>query len=146
MKNSGSVANCLKINDNKAKDLGDQMTELNQKIREAKISKLDNIQDDYDNLVSFAEGLIKYNEAANELFEDRNLVGSQESLLGSMNQQLAIRQALVNEQKELNEQLDALVASGDIAEYTDTWLKWKTEINDVATSIVEADSALEELK
>lgn len=73
-------------------------------------------------------------------------VGSQESLLGSMNQQLAIRQALVNEQKELNEQLDALVASGDIAEYTDTWLKWKTEINDVATSIVEADSALEELK
>lgn len=52
------------------------MTELNQKIREAKISKLDNIQDDYDNLVSFAEGLIKYNEAANELFEDRNLVGS----------------------------------------------------------------------
>ena len=131
---------------NKAKDLGDQMTELNQKIREAKISKLDNIQDDYDNLVSFAEGLIKYNEAVNELFEDRNLVGSQESLLGSMNQQLAIRQALVNEQKELNEQLDALVASGDIAEYTDTWLKWKTEINDVATSIVEADSALEELK
>ena len=131
---------------NKAKDLGDQMTELNQKIREAKISKLDNIQDDYDNLVSFAEGLVKYNEAVNELFEDRNLVGNQESLLSSMNQQLAIRQALVNEQKELNDQLNALVASGDIAEYTDTWLKWKTEINDVATSIVEADSALEELK
>ena len=146
VENSGSVANCLKINDNKAKDLGDQMTELNQKIREAKISKLDNIQDDYNNLVSFAEGLVKYNEAVNELFEDRNLVGNQESLLSSMNQQLAIRQALVNEQKELNDQLNALVASGDIAEYTDTWLKWKTEINDVATSIVEADSALEELK
>lgn len=42
----------------KAKELGDQMTELNQKIRETKISKLDNIQDDYDNLVSYAEGII----------------------------------------------------------------------------------------
>ena len=130
----------------KAKELGDQMTELNQKIRETKISKLDNIQDDYDNLVSYAEGIIDYNEAVNNLFESRNLVGNQDALMNNINQQMAIRQALVNEEKELTDQLNALVASGDIAEYTDTWLKWKTEINGVTASIVEADSALEELK
>lgn len=130
----------------KAKELGDQMTELNQKIRETKISKLDNIQDDYDNLVSYAEGIIDYNEAVNDLFESRNLVGNQDALMNNINQQMAIRQALVNEEKELTDQLNALVASGDIAKYTDTWLKWKTEINGVASAIVEADSALEELK
>ena len=130
----------------KAKELGDQMTELNQKIRETKISKLENIQDDYDNLVSYAEGIIDYNEAVNDLFESRNLVGNQDALMNNINQQMAIRQALVNEEKELTDQLNALVASGDIAEYTDTWLKWKTEINGVTASIVEADSALEELK
>lgn len=130
----------------KAKDLGDQMTELNQKIRETKISKLDNIQDDYENLISYAEGIISYNEAVNDLFESRNLVGNQDALMNNINQQMAIRQALVNEQKELTDQLNALVASGDIAEWTDTWLKWRTEINGVASAIVEADSALEELK
>lgn len=130
----------------KAKELGDQMTELNQKIRETKISKLENIQDDYDNLVSYAEGIIDYNEAVNNLFESRNLVGNQDALMNNINQQMAIRQALVNEEKELTDQLNALVASGDIAEYTDTWLKWKTEINGVTSAIVEADSALEELK
>lgn len=130
----------------KAKELGDQMTELNQKIRETKISKLDNIQDDYDNLVSYAEGIIDYNEAVNDLFESRNLVGNQDALMNNINQQMAIRQALVNEEKELTDQLNTLVASGDIAEWTDTWLKWKTEINGVAASIVKADSALEELK
>lgn len=130
----------------KSKELGDQMTELNQKIRETKISKLDNIQDDFDNLVSYAEGIIDYNEAVNDLFESRNLVGNQDALMNNINQQMAIRQALVNEEKELTDQLNALVASGDIAEWTDTWLKWKTEINGVASAIVEADSALEELK
>lgn len=130
----------------KSKELGDQMTELNQKIRETKISKLENIQDDYDNLVSYAEGIIDYNEAVNNLFESRNLVGNQDALMNNINQQMAIRQALVNEEKELTDQLNALVASGDIAEYTDTWLKWKTEINGVTSAIVEADSALEELK
>lgn len=130
----------------KAKDLGDQITELNQKIRETKISKLDNIQDDYENLISYAEGIIDYNEAVNDLFESRNLVGNQDALMNNINQQMAIRQALVNEQKELTDQLNALVASGDIAEWTDTWLKWRTEINGVASAIVEADSALEELK
>lgn len=130
----------------KAKELGDQMTELNQKIRETKISKLDNIQDDYDNLVSYAEGIIDYNEAVNDLFESRNLVGNQDALMNNINQQMAIRQALVNEEKELTDQLNALVASGDIAEWTDTWLKWKTEINGVTSAIVKADSALEELK
>ena len=130
----------------KAKDLGDQMTELNQKIRETKISKLDNIQDDYENLVSYAKGIIDYNEAVNDLFESRNLVGNQDALMNNINQQMAIRQALVNEEKELTDQLNALVASGDIAEYTDTWLKWKTEINGVTSAIVKADSALEELK
>lgn len=129
-----------------AKDLGDQITELNQKIRETKISKLDNIQDDYENLISYTEGIISYNEAVNDLFEERNLVGNQEALMNNINQQMAIRQALVNEEKELTDQLNALVASGDIAEWTDTWLKWKTEINGVASAIVEADSALEELK
>ena len=94
----------------KAKELGDQMTELNQKIRETKISKLDNIQDDFDNLVSYAEGIIGYNEAVNDLFESRNLVGNQDALMNNINQQnykgdTALHLSLVSERTEIIKKL-----------------------------------------
>lgn len=59
---------------------------------------------------------------------------------------MVIRQALVNEQQELTDQLNVLIKSGYIAEYTDTWHEWKTEINNVQQSILECDSALNELR
>lgn len=131
---------------NQAKDLGDQLTEINTKIRESKINKLDNIKDDYDNLVDYAKSIADYNEAINDLYEARNLVGLEDPMMQVVNQQNAIRQALLNEEKELNDQLNALVADGTIAEYTDTWLKWKGEINGVSQEILECDKTLEELK
>lgn len=131
---------------NQAKDLGDQLTEINTKIRESKINKLDNIKDDYDNLVDYAKSIADYNEAINDLYEARNLVGLEDPMMQVVNQQNAIRQALLNEEKELNDQLNALVTDGTIAEYSDTWLKWKTEINGVSQEILECDKTLEELK
>lgn len=131
---------------NQAKDLGDQLTEINTKIRESKINKLDNIKDDYDNLVDYAKSIADYNEAINDLYEARNLVGLEDPMMQVVNQQNAIRQALLNEEKELNNQLNALVTDGTIAEYSDTWLKWKKEINGVSQEILECDKTLEELK
>lgn len=131
---------------NQAKNLGDQLTEINTKIRESKINKLDNIKDDYDNLVDYAKSIADYNEAINDLYEARNLVGLEDPMMQVVNQQNAIRQALLNEEKELNDQLNALVTDGTIAEYSDTWLKWKTEINGVSQEILECDKTLEELK
>lgn len=131
---------------NQAKDLGDQLTEINTKIRESKINKLDNIKDDYDNLVDYAKSIADYNEAINDLYEARNLVGLEDPMMQVVNQQNAIRQALLNEEKELNDQLNALVADGTIAEYSDTWLKWKKEINGVSQEILECDKTMEELK
>lgn len=131
---------------NQAKDLGDQLTEINTKIRESKINKLDNIKDDYDNLVDYAKSIADYNEAINDLYEARNLVGLEDPMMQVVNQQNVIRQALLNEEKELNDQLNALVADGTIAEYSDTWLKWKKEINGVSQEILECDKTLEELK
>ena len=131
---------------NQAKDLGDQLTEINTKIRESKINKLDNIKDDYDNLVDYAKSIADYNEAINDLYEARNLVGLEDPMMQVVNQQNAIRQAFLNEEKELNDQLNSLVADGTIAEYSDTWLKWKKEINGVSQEILECDKTLEELK
>lgn len=130
----------------KAKDLGDEIVDINRKIRETKIKKLDNIKDDYENLVSLSESMADYNESVSDLSEKLNLVGDSKALKKSMDMQAAMREALVNEQKQLTTQLNALVADGTIGKNTDTWNKWQEEINKVKRSIVDCDSALADLK
>lgn len=130
----------------KAKDLGDEIVDINRKIRETKIKKLDNIKDDYENLVSLSESMADYNESVSDLSEKLNLVGDSKALKKSMDMQAAMRAALVNEQKQLTTQLNALVADGTIGKNTDTWNKWQEEINKVKKSIVDCDSALADLK
>lgn len=130
----------------KAKDLGDEIVDINRKIRETKIKKLDNIKDDYENLVSLSESMADYNESVSDLSEKLNLVGDSKALKKSMDMQAAMREALVNEQKQLTTQLNALVADGTIGKNTDTWNKWQEEINKVKKSIVDCDSALADLK
>lgn len=87
-----------------------------------------------------------YNESVSDLSEKLNLVGNSSSLKKSMDMQAAMRQALVNEEKQLTSQLNALVADGTIAKHTDTWNKWQEEIYKVKNSIVDCDSALADLK
>ena len=130
----------------KARDLNSEIADLNKSIRETKIQKLDNIKDDYDNLVSLSTSISDYNESVSDLSEKLTGVGDANALLRSANAQVAIRQALVNSEAQLNAQLNALVADGTIDMYTDTWNKWQEEINGVKKSIIEADEALNDLK
>ena len=130
----------------KARDLNSEIADLNKSIRETKIQKLDNIKDDYDNLVSLSTSVNDYNESVSDLSEKLTGVGDANALLRSANAQVAIRQALVNSEEQLNAQLNALVADGTIGMYTDTWNKWQEEINGVKKSIIEADEALNDLK
>lgn len=130
----------------KARDLNSEIADLNKSIRETKIQKLDNIKDDYDNLVSLSTFISDYNESVSDLSEKLTGVGDANALLRSANAQVAIRQALVNSEAQLNAQLNALVADGTIDMYTDTWNKWQEEINGVRKSIIEADEALNDLK
>lgn len=130
----------------KARDLNSEIADLNKSIRETKIQKLDNIKDDYDNLVSLSTSISDYNESVSDLSEKLTGVGDANALLRSANAQVAIRQALVNSEAQLNAQLNALVADDTIGMYTDTWNKWQEEINGVKKSIIEADEALNDLK
>lgn len=130
----------------KARDLNSEIADLNKSIHETKIQKLDNIKDDYDNLVSLSTSINDYNESVSDLSEKLTGVGDANALLRSANAQVAIRQALVNSEAQLNAQLNALVADGTIGMYTDTWNKWQEEINGVKKSIIEADEALNDLK
>lgn len=130
----------------KARDLNSEIADLNKSIRETKIQKLDNIKDDYDNLVSLSTSISDYNESVSDLSEKLTGVGDANALLRSANAQVAIRQALVNSEAQLNAQLNALVADDTIGMYTDTWNKWQEEINGVRKSIIEADEALNDLK
>lgn len=130
----------------KARDLNSEIADLNKSIRETKIQKLDNIKDDYDNLVSLSTSISDYNESVSDLSEKLTGVGDANALLRSANAQVAIRQALVNSEAQLNAQLNTLVADGTIGMYTDTWNKWQEEINGVRKSIIEADEALNDLK
>lgn len=130
----------------KAVDLGDEIEDINRKIKETKISKLDNIKDDYDNLKSFHESAIDYNDALNEYSEKKNLVGNKKVLWNNLDQQKQIKAYLKTQERELTKQLNALVADGTIAEFSDTWQEWRKVINEVNTSIIECDSAVVDLQ
>lgn len=130
----------------KAVDLGTEIEDINRKIKETKISKLDNIKDDYDNLKSFHESAIDYNDALNEYSEKLNLVGNKKALWNNLDQQKQIKAYLKTQERELTKQLNALVADGTIAEFSDTWQEWRKVINEVNTSIIECDSAVADLK
>lgn len=130
----------------KAVDLGDEIEDINRKIKETKISKLDNIKDDYDNLKSFHESAIDYNDALNEYSEKKNLVGNKKALWNNLDQQKQIKAYLKTQERELTKQLNALVADGTIAEFSDTWQEWRKVINEVNTSIIECDSAVVDLQ
>lgn len=130
----------------KAVDLGDEIEDINRKIKETKISKLENIKDDYDNLKSFHESAIDYNDALNEYSEKKNLVGNKKALWNNLDQQKQIKAYLKTQERELTKQLNALVADGTIAEFSDTWQEWRKVINEVNTSIIECDSAVADLQ
>ena len=129
-----------------ARNLGDQIHEVNRQIRETKIQKLENIQDDYDNLNAYHESLISINDAVSELSETQNLVGSQSALWNNLDQQKQIKAYYQASVREMQAQLDALVADGTIGLHSDTWLKWTSQINEAKKAIIECDSAVEELK
>lgn len=130
----------------KAKELNAEITEINRNIREAQLNKLDNIQDDYEHLVDLSDSVSSYYESVSDLSEQLNLVGDANALLSSMSAQVAIREALLNEEKELTDQLNQLVKDGYIGMYTDTWNEWQEEINGVKQSIIDTDKAIAELK
>lgn len=130
----------------KAKELNAEITEINRNIREAQLNKLDNIQDDYEHLVDLSDSVSSYYESISDLSEQLNLVGDANALLSSMSAQVAIREALLNEEKELTDQLNQLVKDGYVGMYTDTWNEWQEEINGVKQSIVDTDKAIAELK
>lgn len=129
-----------------ARNLGDQIHEVNRQIRETKIQKLENIQDDYDNLNAYHESLISINDAVSELSETQNLVGSQSALWNNLDQQKQIKAYYQASVREMQAQLDALVADGTIGLHSDTWLKWTSQINEAKKAIIECDSAVEKLK
>ena len=130
----------------KAKELNAEITEINRNIREAQLNKLDNIQDDYEHLVDLSDSVSSYYESVSDLSEQLNLVGDANALLSGMSAQVAIREALLNEEKELTDQLNQLVKDGYIGMYTDTWNEWQEEINGVKQSIIDTDKAIAELK
>lgn len=130
----------------KARDLGEQIEDINRSLREAKISKLDNIKEDYDNLKTYHESVISYNDALNEYKEQLNLVGNEDVLWNNLDHQKQIKTYLQAQQKALEKQLNALVADGTIAEFGATWQEWQGNINEVRQAIIECDSAVLDLK
>lgn len=130
----------------KSQELGDKITELNRSMRETKISKLENILDDYDNLISYHETLVSINDSMNELYEIRNNVGNQNVLWNNLDQQKQMKTYYQASVKEMQSQLDKMVADGTIGLHSDTWIEWTNNINEAKKAIIECDIAVEELK
>lgn len=131
---------------NTAKDLGAEIQDINRQIREFHIQKMDNIKDDYDNMNDLLKSFIDYNQAISDYSEDINLVGDSKVLSDNLNQYNQMRAYLVKAEKDLTAELNWLVKQGIVGKNTDTWNKWQAEINGVKESIIDCDSALNELK
>lgn len=130
----------------KTQELGDKISELNRSMRETKISKLENILDDYDNLISYHETLVSINDSMNELYEIRNNVGNQNVLWNNLDQQKQMKTYYQASVKEMQAQLDKMVADGTIGLHSDTWIEWTNNISEAKKAIIECDIAVEELK
>lgn len=130
----------------KAVNLRDEIKSINKEINDMKISKLENIQNDYENLQKYHQSMVDINDAYSELSEKMNGVGNLAHLQNNLDQNKQMKAYYEAQAKEMQSMLDKLTAEGVIGLHSDTWLQWQTEINNVKKSIVECDEALIELK
>lgn len=145
-----------KINDNKAKDCLDKVTELQDKERELAIERLEQIEDFYKLVTDVQEALQKANEAKLDFSDamgfsavsDAVRKTYQESLNAAEEIYDNLSQQLVDYQSEFSD----LMSKGYIQKYSDEWYEGYAKINEfneviskAGVSIVEFEDKIREI-
>ena len=129
----------------KAQDCSDKARELQLELIELNKAKLDNIEDDFDNLISYQEKLISNQKSFLDLQKAKGESASASDYDGMIDAQNQIIAYLNGKRQELQSQFDSLVGSGVLVENTDDWLKWKENISSIQKDLNNARSDIEDL-
>lgn len=127
-----------------AEQCKDTIEELKDQERELQMQKLDNIIADYENRLDVLADKAQKEQSEIELRQARGIELQEENyrrLIANSEQQLAV---LTKERETLEAELLTQVASGIIKENSDEWHKYRNELEDIDSSIVDCQISMVE--
>ncbi len=126
----------------KAKSCKDELENTNDKIRETRELKLDNIINDYDQIVGLMKSYTNYRK---DLIDVRDRMGDtprQDDYQELINDQAEIYDTLSDKYNELEQELN----SGGIEEGTDKWYDMREELINIKSEMIGCANAVEDFK
>ncbi len=131
---------------NKAEDLRDKIDDVTRSMKELAKSKLDNIINDFDSLVSLMEKYSSYNKSLIELQKDLGEEISNTDYENLIDQQKGIYDELQNKYKTLSDELHNAVSSKAIKVGSQEWRKYNEELIDVNNSMNDVVSNMNDFR
>ncbi|MSS11770.1 phage tail tape measure protein [Clostridium sp. WB02_MRS01] len=131
---------------NKAEDFRDKIDDVKRSMKELAQSKLDNIINDFDSLVSLMEKYSSYNKSLIELQKDLGEEISNTDYEKLIDQQKGIYDELQSKYKTLSNELHNAVSNGAIKVGTQEWKKYNEELIDINKSMNDVVSNLNDFR
>lgn len=130
----------------KAQDVRKEIIDIGQELRDLNLQKLENITDDFDQIISYKKSIIEIYEVINDLNELKGISISEDSLVKMMGEQTDISGYYAGKVDELTKQFNELVNSGVIVKNTDAWWEWTEKINEATAAMIQSNKSVLELK
>lgn len=126
----------------KALDCSDAIDELHESITDLYKEKFDNIENEYDNILSSIEHRANMLNNYIDRAEERGLVGSTRYYEALQISEYKNFEQLKLKQTDLINALNDAIDNGEIEVYSDTWYELQNSIDEVTESIVKSKTAL----
>ncbi len=130
---------------NKALDVKDAIVDLREQEKELAVERLDNVINHYQQRIDRIDSKLDYNAALIDLKGSTNIEITEQDYLKSIDYTKQKISELKAEQAALSKELANMVKSGYIAEGSEQWHEYQSELDDLGTSILEAQLSLREL-
>lgn len=131
---------------NKVEEVRKQIDSTKKSMKELAQSKLDNIINDFESLVSLSEKYSSYSKSLLELQKNLGEEISNADYENLISQQKGIYSQLENEYNSLSKALSKAVSTGDIKVGTKEWRKYNGELIDVSNSMNDAVSSMNDFR
>lgn len=131
---------------NKAEEFRDKIDDVKRSMKELAQSKLDNIINDFDSLVSLMEKYSSYNKSLIELQKDLGEEISNTDYEKLIDQQKGIYDELQSKYKTLSDELHNAVSNGAIKVGTQEWKKYNEELIDINNSMNDVVSNMNDFR
>lgn len=151
--NSHSVANYVKINDEKALDCRDAVEELRESVRDLYKEAFDNVVTLYDGMLSQIEHRQKILEGYIDQTETQGYIVSTKYYDALISNEQTKLEKLTKQRQDLINAMNEAIVNGDIEVNSEQWYSMQEEINgvneaiqDAETSLIEFNNSIRELK